>query len=155
MTAPEGGKSNLMIYKDAPGIWKEYQEGRAYNEGMDLYDTVEKNENFYTGKQWEGVNAPDLEKPVLNFLKRVVSYLIATVVSDDVAASLTPQRQDPQGARAAKALSSELGRIMEQAKLTSLNRDLVRNTAVDGDGCYYLYLLCLTGRLKHGHFLLV
>lgn len=129
----------MMIYKDAPGIWKEYQEGRAYNEGIDLYDTVEKNENFYTGKQWEGVNAPDLEKPVLNFLKRVVSYLIATVVSDDVAASLTPQRQDPQGDLAAKALSSELMRIMEQAKLTSLNRDLVRNTAVDGDGCYYLY----------------
>ena len=32
----------------------------------------------------EGVNAPDLDKPVFNILKRVVNYFIAMLVSDDI-----------------------------------------------------------------------
>ena len=49
-------------------IWQEYQKGMQFNQNMQLYDTVKKNENFYLGKQWEGLNAPDLEQPVLNIL---------------------------------------------------------------------------------------
>jgi len=49
---------------------------------------VRQNENFYLGEQWQGLNAPDLDKPVLNFLKRVCSYLSALLVSDDIAVEL-------------------------------------------------------------------
>ena len=67
----------------AESIWEEYQKGVAYNTALDLYDNVEKCENFYIGKQWEGLNAPDLPKPVINVLRRVVSYFISMIVSDD------------------------------------------------------------------------
>lgn len=43
-------------------IWEEYQKGVSYNSELGLYDTVKQNENFFIGKQWEGVAAPDLEK---------------------------------------------------------------------------------------------
>ena len=51
---------------NADEIWREYSDGVDYNESIGLYETVRKNENFFIGNQWEGVNAPDLEKPVLN-----------------------------------------------------------------------------------------
>lgn len=64
-------------------IWNEYEKGVSYNQsqGVNLYETVRQNENFFIGRQWEGVNAPDLEKPVINILKRVVSFFISTIAS--------------------------------------------------------------------------
>lgn len=47
------------------GIYDEYQQGVSYNYNIDLYDKVRKNESFFIGNQWEGVDAPDLDKPVL------------------------------------------------------------------------------------------
>lgn len=77
-------------------IWQEYQKGMQFNQNMQLYDTVKKNENFYLGKQWEGLNAPDLEQPVLNILGRVVTYFIAMLVSDDVGVSINSFSGAPQ-----------------------------------------------------------
>lgn len=129
----------MKISKEPEAIWKEYEKARQYNQNIDLYDTVKKNENFYIGKQWEGVNAPDLEKPVLNFLKRVVSYMDSMIVSDDISTALTPYIADAGSEMAAKVLSAEIDRIIEQTKMKAMNRDVIRNAAVDGDGCYYIY----------------
>ena len=57
----------MKIKTDPAGIFGEYNRGVAYNTGIELYETVERNENFYNDKQWEGVNAPDIDKPVFNF----------------------------------------------------------------------------------------
>ena len=117
-------------------IWEEYARGRAYNARHGLYETVKQNENFYIGRQWEGVDAPDLDKPIINILKRVVAYFIATIVSDDVAAQVSfPGGVD---AELGEALSGEVARVIEQAKLKTQNRDVIRNAAVDGDGALYL-----------------
>ena len=71
----------MRISKKPHDIWHEYQKAVSYNRGIDLYDTVKKNENFFIGRQWEGLNAPDLAKPVINVLRRVVSYFISMIVA--------------------------------------------------------------------------
>ena len=65
-------------------IWNEYLLGEDYHQQIGLHETVKKNEQFYNGEQWEGVNAPDLEKPVINIFKRAVTYMESQIVSDDV-----------------------------------------------------------------------
>ena len=50
----------MKIKKTASGVWNEYQRGMEYKVGLNLYDIVKQNENFFNGKQWEGVKAPDL-----------------------------------------------------------------------------------------------
>ena len=35
----------------------EYDAGVQFNTGINLYDTVQTNENFFIGKQWEGVRS--------------------------------------------------------------------------------------------------
>mgnify|MGYP000003549762 CR=1 FL=1 len=47
----------------------EYQAGVQFNQGIQLYDCVNVNENFFIGKQWEGVHSNGLPTPVFNFLK--------------------------------------------------------------------------------------
>ena len=124
---------------DPAGIWAEYQKGVSYNESLGLYEQVRVNERFYVGKQWEGLYAPDLDKPVINVLKRVVSYFISMIVADDVSASFTPFEPDEQSDHACRVLSHETARIIEQTGLKDLSRDVIRNAAVDGDGCLYFY----------------
>ena len=123
----------------AQAIWTEYQKGVTYNTNLDLYETVKKNENFYSGKQWEGLNAPDLPKPVINVLKRVVSYFISMIVSDDVAANFEPFLEDAELDEQAALLSDQVAQVMEQCKLRDLAREVIRDAAVDGDGFLYFY----------------
>jgi len=127
----------MAIRTDAAAIQEEYEKGVEYNAELDLYGTVKLNENFYIGKQWEGVSAPDLDKPVLNLLHRVVSYFIAMIVSDDIASQL---ETDENGTgEAIEIISREIDKIIEDEKIKSKNRVCVRNAAVDGGCCLYLW----------------
>ena len=65
-------------------VEEEYQHGIDFNAGIDLYDTVQTNENFFVGKQWEGVKANGLPTPVFNFLKRVVLFSVSNVSTDNL-----------------------------------------------------------------------
>ncbi len=123
----------------AESIWNEYQKGVSYNTALDLYNTIEKCENFYIGKQWEGLNAPDLPKPVINVLKRVVSYFISMIVSDDVSANFAPFIRDEARERECKILSKTVEEVIESCNIKALCREVVRDAAVCGDGAIYLY----------------
>lgn len=77
----------------------EYQRGQQYNSGIDLAERVQRNEDFFVGDQWKDVNAPDLDKPVFNILKRVGNFFVSNIVSDDIGISLEPfLRQEEAGA---------------------------------------------------------
>lgn len=127
------------IKKEPTAIWEELEKGIEYNQRKNLYDTVKENQNFYQGKQWIGVNAPDLEKPVLNFLKRVVSYFVAMLVSDDVAANISPFQETDENKQMANIISAQIPQVLEQADAKAKFRDLIKNAAIDADGYIYTY----------------
>lgn len=120
-------------------IWREYQKGVNYNSSIGLYDRVRKNENFYIGKQWEGLDAPDLNKPVINVLKRVVSYFVSMIVSDDIGVSLDPFIPEQSMISDAGILAGQISQAMELADVKGKCRQVVRDAAVDGDGYMYFY----------------
>ena len=121
-------------------IWQEYERGVNYNTELGLYDTVRQNENFFIGKQWEGVLAPDLDKPTFNILKRVVSYFISTIASDDVSAQVSAFGDETPATEALlRAVSAEFDRVIENNRLKAKNRDCIRDAAVDGDACLYIW----------------
>ena len=74
-------KGNTEPYRK---VWAEYEKGVSYNRQIDLYDTVQENENFFIGRQWEGVQANGLPTPVFNYLKRVILHRVSSVVSDQI-----------------------------------------------------------------------
>ncbi len=126
--------------KNTPAsIWAEYAKGIKYNNQIELYEQVKKNENFYIGKQWEGLNAPDLIKPVVNVIKRVVSYFISMIVSDDVGVNLNPFIETNENRHHAQILSNAVDEVIEFADIKSKSREIIRDAAVDGDGFLYCY----------------
>lgn len=61
-----------------------YESGVRFKESLGLYETVDKNERFFAGDQWAGVDAKDLPKPVINFLKRAVQQKVSEVNANPV-----------------------------------------------------------------------
>ena len=131
----------MNIKKDPAGIWSEYNKGLQFNETLDLNEKIKKHENFFLGKQWEGVNAPDLDKPVFNILKRVVNYFIAMLVSDDISIklSLFNRSMDSTDKINLEIVERQVRQVMEHNRFSALIRDVLRDAAVDGDGTIHVY----------------
>ena len=125
-------------------VAKEYEAGLSFNQGIDLYDCVQTNENFFIGKQWEGVKSNGLPTPVFNFLKRVVLFSVANVSTDNL--KLHAKRMPSSGQMPANMaelladiLNDQFAAIFEYNKMGSCIREFCRNAAVDADGCTYTY----------------
>ena len=99
------------------GIYEEYQTGVSYNYSIDLYDKVRRTENFFIGNQWEGVDAPDLDKPVFNVLKRVCNLFISQIVSDDITASASTFTNKPGSEEAMAVVGREIDRAIEYSRV--------------------------------------
>lgn len=128
--------------KVAPGqIWNEYFNGLMFNDSQELSERVEKAENFFIGEQWKGVNAPDMDKPVFNIMKRVVNYFVAMLVSDDVGVSLGlfNRKEDAIARVSLKAFEEQIKQVMEFCKFGKKMRTVLRNAAVDADGCLHVF----------------
>ena len=115
-------------------IWAEYQKGIQYLSNNNVYETIKVNENFYDGRQWEGLESANLPKPVFNILQRAGKYMVATICSNDIAVSIVPFTTLPEDVERMKIVSDEVERIIEIAHIKEDSRVIVRNGFVDGSG---------------------
>ncbi len=136
--------THLDLPLDPARICAEYDRAVDFNRGIGLYDTVEKNENFFIGRQWEGVKSNGLPTPVFNFLKRVVMFSVANIAAERIKLHASPlDAVSDVAPRTLDAFSSvvneQFDAICEQNDFGGKVREFCRNAAVDGDGCLYAY----------------
>lgn len=120
----------------------EYQKMLGYNTAVNLDETVRANENFFIGKQWEGVDAKGLPTPVYNFLKQVVLFSVANITTDNIKMQATPlacERTPEDVERVAEIVNKEFDRLFEFNRVPNLVREYMRNAAVDGDSCLFTF----------------
>lgn len=121
----------------AQKLWK---RAREYNDSVSLAGTVATNENFFVGRQWEGVRANGLPTPVFNILKRDVLFVVSSITSDALgvmAAPVSGSAENDETRRETAVLNGELNALAEVNELPALARALARDAAVRGDGCLY------------------
>ena len=128
----------MKIKTEPNQIFLEYEDGKTYNQSKDLYSNVEKNQRFFLGDQWHGVNAPDLTKPVFNILKRVCSYYVAMLASDEVGVNIAPMDETPENKAITDVIAKEVERTIENNKTKFKWRTNIKNAVVDGDTCMYI-----------------
>lgn len=122
----------------------EYDAGLSFNRGINLYETVKTNEDFFIGKQWEGVQSNGLPTPVFNFLKRVVLFSVGNVATDNLKLNAKPL---PSVGRIPTRvletftyiINDQFAAIYEHNQMGGKVREFTRNAAVDGDGFLYTY----------------
>ena len=123
-------------------VYKRYDKGVSFNTQINLYDTVKENENFFIGKQWEGVESNGLPTPVFNFLKRVTLFQIATISSNNLSMQATPLNSTSRCElgdleQVTDVLNKQFAELFERNKIVTKVREFMRNAAVDGDGATY------------------
>lgn len=125
-------------------INSKFEKAFQFKQQIGLYDTVQVNEDFFVGKQWEGVQANGLPTPTFNFLKRVVNFQVATITSDNMAIQATPMPSvscftAAEIERTTEVLNHQYAAILERNRIVSQIRQFMRNAAVDGDACIYAW----------------
>ncbi|MBS7224861.1 MAG: hypothetical protein KH050_05905 [Clostridiaceae bacterium] len=116
-----------------------YERGVSYKTGLGLYETVQRNERFYTGDQWHGLQTKKIQPVVLNVLRRVVGTFQAMVVSDDISFQITPFLDSDERETAGKVLEESVKTVIEKQKIKTLNRKCIRTGATTGDMCMYFH----------------
>lgn len=123
-------------------IKQEFSRMLAYNAKIRLDETVQLNENYFVGKQWEGVKANGLPTPVFNFIKRCVLFAVASITTENIKMQASPMGNAALGKdaqRISDVVNRDFEQLFEMNKVSSIIREYMRNAAVDGDGCTYTY----------------
>ena len=127
-------------------VFTKYRKDTAYKSNLELYEKIEQQENFFIGRQWEGLVAPDLEKPVINVVKRVTNYLISVLLVNDVGISFREALPSSGNKDRVVMITDDLWReqapkelekVQENIKFREKMRHVLRNAAVDGDAAIY------------------
>lgn len=124
--------------------WLQYEAGKDYKRRIGLYQTVRQNERFYRGDQWHLVESGNLSRPVFNVIKRVVDYLICSVVpeSADILYSdenLPYLKNAEKSNRICKILSGNARYRWEKSKMNAKLYRVASDAAISGDGVLYCY----------------
>ena len=125
-------------------VWKRHSAAVEFNTGINLYENVQVNENFYIGKQWEGVKSNGLPTPVFNFLKRVTLFSVSSVSTDNLKLHASPLNStSDEGSGELEIitdiLNTQFAQVFEFNRLGTMVREFARNSAVDGDGVTFTY----------------
>lgn len=125
-------------------VQSKFESAYHFKQQIGLYENVTVNEDFFIGKQWEGVEANGLPTPTFNFLKQVVNFTVSTITSDNLRLKASPMpgigsMPKSKMEKITKIINRQYDAIIERNRIVSKMREFLRNAAVDGDGCMYFY----------------
>ncbi len=124
-----------------------YEKGKEYNRSIGLYENVNRNERFYRGDQWNGVESGGLPTPVFNLFRRIINYFISTILSQKISLEFSAEGMDYFFSRREKeALDGACGVLSDYLNYR-LERDGVRDlfsrglldAAISGDMVLYVW----------------
>ncbi len=127
--------------------WALLEKGRDYNRTLGFYETVDKNERFWRGDQWNGVKSGGLPTPVFNIFRRVISYFVSNLMSSKIGIKIDAEgtgavvkkeiQKDLDSA--CSLLTSYLNYRFEKDDITSLLYEGVQDAAISGDMFLYVW----------------
>ena len=141
-------KGNLSGNRKKPFTeeWELYEKGKEYNYSINLYETVNTNERFYRGDQWDNLNAGGLPTPVFNIFKRIIGFFTSSIMQTPIKmrySFTSPLGGVGLGEDEASAASEKLNKIAslrwEQSKMNDLLASSLTDAAISGDAVCYTY----------------
>lgn len=124
--------------------WQLYETGKEYNYSINLYETVNTNERFYRGEQWESVQAGGLPTPVFNIFKRIIGYFVSSIMQSPVKMRFGFDSPFEAKTRldlgdAVKKLNAISDMRWEKLKMNDLIYKSLIDAAISGDAVCYTY----------------
>lgn len=117
--------------------WQRYEKGYDYIMSRQLLTKTQRNWNFYTGRQWEGIQAGGEDLPMLNFIKRMVKHKVSTVSQNNMVVHYSDMQGRDGMEEVYEKLELKFSEIWEKANLDQELWKITNDAAVTGDGIMY------------------
>lgn len=124
---------------DPSRIARELSAAESYNQSLNYYEMCRRNNRFYHGDQWHGLETKRIQLMTENFLQRPVSYFIAQIVSDDVGFDVDPLIPGMVSDDVLDVLPDVVDRVMVRNDFYSKNRDIIKQAALECEGCMHWF----------------
>lgn len=117
--------------------WNRYERGMDYIRRKNLITRTNRNWNFYSGNQWEGLESGGEQLPFLNFIKPTIKHKVSTVSQNNMVANYS----DAEGREDNREIYDKLNALFS-ANWEKSNMDMelwstMKDAAVTGDGIQY------------------
>jgi hypothetical protein len=129
--------------------WQLYKDGIDYKSSLNLFATTNRNERFYAGHHWDGVDTGGLPQVRLNVTKRIVNWKVSQIMSDmltmqysaENSANYDPMNPDKIAMlqQVAQLLTDYSRTTAERLKQDSIDEQALYDAALSGDGIVYYY----------------
>jgi hypothetical protein len=116
-----------------------YQKGLDYKTEIGLFATVDKNNRFVSGDQWNGVAAAGLPTPVFNVLKRVRGFKVSSIMQNAIKIKFQVENGTPEQEQMADVLNHECENLWERLKMDSSNENILSDAFTQGDGVTFYW----------------
>lgn len=138
-----------MDEREYTADWQLYKDGIDYKSSLNLFATTNRNERFYAGHHWDGVDTGGLPQVRLNVTKRIVNWKVSQIMSDMLtmqfsannSANYDPANPDKiaQLEEVARLLTDYAKTVDENLKQSTLDEQALFDAALSGDGIIYYY----------------
>ena len=129
--------------------WQLYTDGIDYKSKLNLFAMANRNERFYAGHHWDGVDTGGLPQVCLNVTKRIVNWKVSQIMSDMLTMQFSAENSanyDPNDPDKI-AMLQEIAQLLtdysktnaERLKQDSLDEQALFDAALSGDGIIYYY----------------
>ena len=118
-------------------FWERYNKGINYIQKRQLIDKTNKNWNFYSGKQWEGVQSGGEELPFLNFIKPTIKHKVSTVSQNNMVANYSDVEGNTENQAIYERLNRRFSADWERSNMDMQLWATMKDAAVTGDGIQY------------------
>lgn len=129
--------------------WQLYKDGIDYKSSLNLFATTNRNERFYAGHHWDGVDTGGLPQVRLNVTKRIVNWKVSQIMSDMLTMQFSAENSanyDPNDPdkiarlqEVARLLTDYAKTVDENLKQSTLDEQAIFDAALSGDGIIYYY----------------
>lgn len=122
---------------DTNKYWKRYEKGYDYLIKKNLITRTQRSWNFYTGKQWEGIETGGEELPFLNFIKRTIRHKVSTVSQNNMVVHYSDSAGREGMESVYETLDLKFSEVWEQSNMDQELWKVTNDAAVTGDGVVY------------------
>lgn len=129
--------------KETTKDWDLYEAGKQYNQSVKLqndlayYDIVDSCIAFYSGDQWRNVEGDDIPKPVFNYIKRGLTFFVASLTSSNI--NIKFSNIEGEDDEAITVINSEISNILEKMKIENRIREMLFDAGIIGNSFMHFY----------------
>jgi hypothetical protein len=107
---------------------------------LNLFNVVNRNERFYAGHHWDGVDTGGLPQVRLNVTKRIINWKVSQVMSDMLTMQFSADGSGDEGLSEIASLLTDYAKTTcARLKEDTLNEQGILDACISGDAISYFY----------------